>query len=70
MQRGSDGGQVSALRQRSLQRMPPCASSTQSALAQSASLVHAVPAAPVPRAPSVHATVEPCEVQACVAGQS
>ena len=50
--------------------MPPVASSTHSALAQSRSLVHGAPGTPVPRGPATHETVVPSLVHACVDGQS
>ena len=50
--------------------MPPVASSTHNALAQSCSTVQTLPGLPVPRAPATQATVAPMLVQTCVAGQS
>lgn len=58
-QRGSSAGQVAAVVQTSEQRMPPVESSTHNALAHSASPVHGVPGAPVPRGPSMHETLLP-----------
>ena len=50
--------------------MPPVASSTHNALAQSRSPVHGVPGAPVPRVPATHATVVPVLSQRNPVGQS
>ncbi len=55
-QRGSWAGQVAGVVQTSEQRMPPVESSTHNALEQSASPVHGVPGAPVPRGPTMHET--------------
>jgi hypothetical protein len=58
---------------RSEHRLPPLASSTHSALAQSASPAHTAPGTPVPRGPGTHDTIVPVGswlTQAVAAGQS